>query len=60
MPAQAGIQGVVTGGNTQSLDSGFRRKDEMENSRLQVEANKTPRLIAEGYSIERVRAVALT
>jgi hypothetical protein len=30
MPAQAGIQGWRLGGNTQSLDSGFRRNDEKE------------------------------
>ena len=38
MPAQAGIQGSRWVGNTQSLDSGFRRKDENE----KVDFKSTP------------------
>src|SRR5438874_9642864 len=45
--------GVAVGGNPQSLDSGFRRKDEKEKVDFKWMPRKIPRVIAEGCLIFR-------
>jgi len=56
MPANAGIQVRLRFKFQRRLDSGFRRNDGNKN-RLPVDQFRTPRLGAEGRSVEVMQAI---